>query len=331
MSRTKTLTLILGLIVGGLVLAASTHSQEASSPDEAAAVQPGAALDETFPAPVGAPAVQPEPMGPRQRFGQRMQGQRREFGQAQPPGVGQGQPGAFGQNQPHGPGMVPGMPPGGGMQGPGGLRQGQRGRQMVLAWDQIRRALAVIARVEPDQAQELRRLREYAPEEFRTKLQELTEGIFEKYEDKVLEHVEQCEPEAGKSLKVLKGADAQRYRLEVLARIDRVLDMEEIKEKDPEHYELLVQERNLTRRSFELARVCNKSDDSGKKDEAQAELAETLGELFDVRMKLKEKDVERIEKDIARLKEQIAARRENRNKIIELRLLEMTRREEIAW
>jgi len=333
MYRKGAFALVSVLLAGLLVCVARAYGQDTYNQSESTAIEPISAEDETFPPPAGSVSTPPGTAPQRRPGSGGMMGQRRPFGQ--------GQPGGFGQGRPLGPGTPPGAPRGslGRLGGPAeqgrpGLRHGALGgrpQRLRLAWDQIRKVMAVIARVEPERARELMGLRERFPEEFRARLAELSEEIFHKYEGKVLEYVNGFEPEAADMLELVKESDERRYQFEILSRVDRALELETLKENDPDHYDLLVKERDLTKESFELARAYNEAADDAEREEAHAALRNILGELFDVRMRLKQKEVERIEKDIAKLKKQIASRRENRDKIIELRALEMTRPADVAW
>lgn len=96
----------------------------------------------------------------------------------------------------------------------------------------------------------------------------------------------------------------------------------EMRKRDPERYELNVAERRLGREVGALIRRYQAQAESEPGDEQllasiRDELREAVAAQYDVREKIRERDLKALEERLERLREQVAQRREKREQIVD--------------
>ena len=96
----------------------------------------------------------------------------------------------------------------------------------------------------------------------------------------------------------------------------------ELRETDPEAFELSQKDMDLERRSHELAmRIRGLRGED--RDNAREELQKVAGEQFEVRTKLRERRLKRLESEIKELREALENRAAKKDDIIERRMQEL--------
>jgi mRNA-degrading endonuclease YafQ of YafQ-DinJ toxin-antitoxin module len=107
----------------------------------------------------------------------------------------------------------------------------------------------------------------------------------------------------------------------------RLFAMAQLKKNDPELYDLKIDDFKLNRRVDALSHEYTRTVKDGKPDgQKVAELKELLQKQFDLRQKIREKELERMEKKVSDLREQIQRRKSNKDQMLADRLKELTER-----
>lgn len=118
---------------------------------------------------------------------------------------------------------------------------------------------------------------------------------------------------------------------ELIAERIEAREMDELRRHDPERFELIKRDEELTRRTIEFAERARRVGEAEQKDKLTKELKELLDQQFDVRMQIRRLEI----KDLARRLDELNAGLERRIKrkpeLIERRMNELLRPEETEW
>ncbi len=108
---------------------------------------------------------------------------------------------------------------------------------------------------------------------------------------------------------------AQRLIANHWPRLERLI---ELKKNNPKLFRLTMDEFRLQRQLFDSARKLRQTKEAGEKDGLRQQMREQVGKLFDLRMKIKEAEVDALEKRLTEMRDQIKqARGERENRIAE--------------
>lgn len=99
--------------------------------------------------------------------------------------------------------------------------------------------------------------------------------------------------------------------------------MEQLRERDPEMFELMQQEQELDRRTHQLADEFRRLGETDAREKIRAELTEVTGQQFDARQKRRELELRRMTEQLERLKASISSRAEHRQEIVERRVSQL--------
>lgn len=100
----------------------------------------------------------------------------------------------------------------------------------------------------------------------------------------------------------------------------------ELKRNDPELYELNVKDRRLSHETARLVGEClaaRRAGDAEKVETIRAALETLVGEHFDVRQKMRERDLAQLEQRLEFLRTQVQQRRERRQEVIRQHLQQL--------
>lgn len=137
--------------------------------------------------------------------------------------------------------------------------------------------------------------------------------------EQVLDAIDQMQPDAADRLRKLREEDAERFE-SVISRIGpHALHMAQLREDDPEAFELRQQEHKLGIRAMHLAREARHADDEEKQEQHRKELKQVLEEQFDVRTQLLEHEMAQLEAHLENLRDRLAEQRQQREQFIERR------------
>ena len=99
-------------------------------------------------------------------------------------------------------------------------------------------------------------------------------------------------------------------------------ELAHLREHDPEMYELEIADRDLEKRTFELAQLLRQAPPD-KRAELKAELSAEVKAHFDARQKRRMLQLKRLEEELQRLRESIERREQSRDEIIGRRISEL--------
>lgn len=142
-------------------------------------------------------------------------------------------------------------------------------------------------------------------------------------ETEVLEYLEEYSPELVERLSRIKVTRPDTYREQLSRAYRQMIYLENLQETDPDQYERISEERRLELESNQLANQYKNSTDESEKNEIRAELEDLLYRLFDYRQMNRIVEIERLEERLADLKEENQNRLDNKDAIVNNRLLEL--------
>ena len=156
-------------------------------------------------------------------------------------------------------------------------------------------------------------------------------------EAKVMHFVRTQVPEAVpllKELKEKKNADEpEAYPDALNAYQDLMNRYEELKNENAPDAEKLIKNKRLEVKAELLAREIKAGGDGKVLDAKRAQLRDMLSEVFDLRIEEAQKELQRLEKEAAELRQNLGKRKQNKAKIVERRMNELTavEGEEMEW
>ncbi|MBN2028858.1 hypothetical protein JW824_01305 [bacterium] len=142
-------------------------------------------------------------------------------------------------------------------------------------------------------------------------------------EAEVLKYLEEYSPELAERLSRIKESNSDTYREQLSRAYRQMIYMDNLKETDPEQYERVSEERRLELESNQLATQYKNTTDEDEKRGIKAELEDLLFELFDYRQMNRIVEIERLEERLESLKEENQNRLDNKDQIVNNRLLEL--------
>lgn len=142
-------------------------------------------------------------------------------------------------------------------------------------------------------------------------------------EEETLEYLKEFHPGRGGDLLLLKASRPERYWAFLSRAFREMRYLEDLKEKDPERYERVFQEKKLEREAWNLSRQYRQTEDDKEKARLKEELKSLLDQVFDFRQMNRQEEIEKLEKRLAELKENNQKRLANKDEIIQRRLKQM--------
>ncbi len=139
--------------------------------------------------------------------------------------------------------------------------------------------------------------------------------------EKTLAEIKKYDPDFARKVETLRDSEPAKYMM-VMQMAGRALfaarmDQNENMERDA------VKDLSLDFQSRELSLQYSKASDA-EKNAVKAKLRAVLSDLFDVKSRIQEQRVKRMQADIARLQKRLDVRKANKNKIVDLRLDQLT-------
>ncbi|MFW6163851.1 MAG: hypothetical protein ACODAJ_13860, partial [Planctomycetota bacterium] len=98
----------------------------------------------------------------------------------------------------------------------------------------------------------------------------------------------------------------------------------EMRERDPERFDLVLQQRRLDRTTHHLGARIRKAEEQAEKERLAGELRATLPRLLEVREALRDREIQDVEGRLAELKALAAKRRAHKTEIINHRVKELS-------
>lgn len=106
-------------------------------------------------------------------------------------------------------------------------------------------------------------------------------------------------------------------------------EMRELKQRDPERFQMQHQMAELERRSVEMGQKVRRAPDEEAKKQATVELKEALAKLFDLRQQDREKSLQQLEREVKEVREALEKRKAKRDEMIQRRFDQLTGRAEV--
>ena len=151
--------------------------------------------------------------------------------------------------------------------------------------------------------------------------------------DEAIALLERIKPELAERLAAAREENPRRVAHVIGKRFPRLRFLLHLKDRDPQMYELRVEDLRLTYESRHLAeeyqRLLREDEDNAAED-VRDELMELIESHFDVRQAIRERELARLEQRIEDLREQIEARADDRDELIEQRAAKLVGTEDGA-
>jgi len=151
-------------------------------------------------------------------------------------------------------------------------------------------------------------------------------------EKQALEFLRQESPDLIPSLQALQKTQPERYRGELRQALRVQQALQRLQQRDPEHSEELRRERALERQSRDLVRRYKQATQAQEKTALSTDLNGVLDELFELRERHREVMIEHLEKELQTLKQTTEKRRQNKDRILQNRMVELLGADEdLRW
>ena len=150
-------------------------------------------------------------------------------------------------------------------------------------------------------------------------------------EAEALEYLREVYPERVEDILVWKDLRPDQYRRGLSRAFREMRFMKMLKEKNPERYARVSEEKQLERKSRSLAKKYREADDETEKARLREELEVLLDGLFDYRQMNRKGEIERLEKRLAELREDNQKRLANKEEIVQKRLRELLGEKGLEW
>ena len=139
-------------------------------------------------------------------------------------------------------------------------------------------------------------------------------------ESETLTYIQRYYPDRLNNLENIKSRRPEAYRQWLSRAFREMRFMNELKDRDSERYNRMVQEKELDKKSRELSKQYRESTDDDEKAQLRIEIEELLDQIFEIRQMNRQAEIERLELRLAELKENNQKRLENKEVIIQRRL-----------
>ncbi|MFH1421654.1 MAG: hypothetical protein ABIH42_02930 [Planctomycetota bacterium] len=147
------------------------------------------------------------------------------------------------------------------------------------------------------------------------------EPIPAKEKEKIETFIKDFEPRLFARLSRLRDENPGLYFKLLKEAQQKMRNMNNLKEKNPEKYKEILHMKELEREIFKLVeKYRSSSEDDKNKEEILVNLKNHLSELFNIRQQEHEREIKRLEKELAKLKDIYNKHEENRDAIVEKRL-----------
>ena len=151
-------------------------------------------------------------------------------------------------------------------------------------------------------------------------------------EAEVMAYVKSAHPEKLDQFMSLKDSKPMVYRRMLTRGYREMRLMTELKERDPERYSRVGEERKLESKSQALVRKMKATEDEEEKLRLRPEIERILNQVFDLRQSNRQMEIERLEKKLSELKENNQKRLASKEEILKRRLTELLGEEKgLEW
>lgn len=150
--------------------------------------------------------------------------------------------------------------------------------------------------------------------------------------DNVFEFLQRFAPDKLKELEELKREEPEQYEKELREVAAHVHEMHELQRHNPQQFATIMQNRKMTRKSWELAEACRREENAERKMHLRQQLQHLLQEIFNMRIELHKKEVHELRNALNKLQNRLQRMIENKEKIIKKRMHTMlSEDDEFDW
>jgi len=142
-------------------------------------------------------------------------------------------------------------------------------------------------------------------------------------EERIFAFLKDFAPDRLEELQGLKRANRPEYARQLGDASRLMRDVEEVKKNDPEQYELMKTEGGLRRQVMDLARDCRNSEAKEDQQKLRGELQDVLGKLFDVKVQMRQREVDRLRRELERHEKAIKDARDRKDELVKERLRDL--------
>ncbi len=216
----------------------------------------------------------------------------------------------------------------GGPPGPGGPRFDGRGgpRFFELSEETIKQVMDALAKRDPEKAKELSKLREKDPEQFKAELRmhgreelgkifrEQMETWRKRWEAEYIAWLEKNYPQEAEEVKKNKDKDQGLYTKRMQLSMERYGEIYWASRDNPELEAILKADLELKNKKDELLKKIKSAKEEETKKNLITELQKVVSDRFDVIVRRKELEYERLLRRLEELKKQVEENKEEINK-----------------
>lgn len=145
--------------------------------------------------------------------------------------------------------------------------------------------------------------------------------------DEAMAVLRRVDPEKAKEVEAQYQRDPEGLGRELRKRFPRIEHFLGLKRWDPEMFDLRVEDMRLTNESQKAAaalRDAKIKDDSAAERKHEDDLERIVTEHFDIRQRIREREIQMLEKRIEQLREQLEKRDDEKDDFIERRISQLT-------
>jgi len=158
----------------------------------------------------------------------------------------------------------------------------------------------------------------------------LSRPVTEDRAKEIIGFYSKIDPEIENEMKLLKSKNMKEYQERLLHMDKELRYLSRLQEEEPERFEEAIVLRKLEVQCNKLARQYHKSNDDGKKSQLEQQIREKLVQLFEMKEQEKELEIERIMERVDKMRQEMKERQANKDRIIDLRLNELTGKEHLS-
>jgi len=147
--------------------------------------------------------------------------------------------------------------------------------------------------------------------------------LTQEQEDEALKYIRETYTDRAERLIRWKDVRPEAYKNALSKAFREMRFMEELKERDPDRYARVMEEKRLESQSRELAAAYRQSDDDAERERLHKEMEDLLSKLFDYRQINRLDEIDRLEKKLEELKAANQERLDNKAEIVQRRLKEL--------
>lgn len=148
-------------------------------------------------------------------------------------------------------------------------------------------------------------------------------------EAELMAALEKEDPELHQRLMELKKRNPMKFRHELGQLLREKTELEELRQHDPDFYQLMSETRKLERQVERLVEKIHRTG-GGSQESLRSEIKDILGQLFDAREKIKQRELNDLRKKVEDMERQLQQRRANKEIMVDQRMRELLG-EESMW